>query len=200
MKAATWVFLCWLAGTALALWHFSVRYAMAVKPPSDWKLPIPEKAPPSPIAELPNGLRLAGDGPVRVLNFWDPDCACSRFQAEPIRRAVSASAEARWVTVVPGGREVAARAEREFPGVEAVSDADGRIARAFGVPAAPAAAVIDRRGRLVYVGSYNVARFCDDERTAYAAEAVAAALRGERPKVASVPFFGCGSPAAAASR
>jgi peroxiredoxin len=103
------------------------------------------------------------------------------------------------VTVVPGGREAAQRAEQAFPGVPAISDEEGRIARAFGVPAAPAAAVIDRRGRLVYVGSYNVARFCDNEETAYAAAAVQAALRGEKPKVASVPFFGCGSPAAAAS-
>ncbi|MCX7800518.1 MAG: DUF6436 domain-containing protein [Fimbriimonadales bacterium] len=200
MKPATFVFACWLAGTAFALWHFSVRYAMAVKPPAEWTPPDPRQAPPSPVGKLPTGLRLSGDGPVRVLNFWDPDCACSRFQAESIRSAVRASAGARWVTVVPGGREAAELAEREFPGVPAVADADGRIARAFGVPAAPAAAVLDRRGRLVYVGSYNVARFCDDERTAYAAAAVQSALRGERPEVASVPFFGCGSPAAAAAR
>jgi len=203
MKPAGLLFACWIAGTCVALWQYSVRYARAVEPPSGWTRLDPSRAPASPVESLATdrgGFQLAGEGSVRVVNFWDPDCACSRFQSPSIREAMRRWPRVRWVTVVPGGAELAARAAREFPGVPVAADPQGRIARRFGVPAAPAAAVIDARGRTVYVGAYNIGRFCDAQETAYAAQAISAALRGEPPKVASTPFFGCGSPASVAER
>ncbi len=203
MRPAALPFACWCAGTCAALWHYSVRYARAVEPPSGWTRLDPGRAPASPVESVLTDrgeVRLAGGGPVRVVNFWDPDCACSRFQSASIREAMRRWPEARWVTVVPGGSEAAARAAREFPGVPAAADPRGRLARLFGVPAAPAAAVIDRDGRVAYLGAYNIGRFCDAEETAYAALAIRAVLQGERPKVAATPFFGCGSPASAAER
>ena len=80
---------------------------------------------------------------------------------------------------------------RGLSGFLAASDSGGRIARMFGVWAAPAAVVLDRYGHVCYVGSYNSARYCDDPHSAWAQQALAAVVAGRRPPRAKTLFFGC---------
>jgi hypothetical protein len=53
---------------------------------------------------------------------------------------------------------------------------------------------VDARGRIVYTGAYNIGRYCTNERTAYAQQALEALLAGRTPPRAKTPFYGCQLP------
>ncbi|GIV11175.1 MAG: hypothetical protein KatS3mg020_0666 [Fimbriimonadales bacterium] len=77
-----------------------------------------------------------------------------------------------------------------------VVDRGGALARRFGVWAAPAAVIANPQGRIVYIGAYNIGRYCSNEETAFAKQALEAALAGRKPPRASTPFYGCQVPSA----
>ena len=57
--------------------------------------------------------------------------------------------------------------------------------------AAPAAVILNRDARVLYVGAYNAARYCDNPATAWAAAALRAADRDQPLARAQTPFYGC---------
>ncbi|MCS6777211.1 MAG: redoxin family protein [Chloroherpetonaceae bacterium] len=194
------IVLAWGAVTIGAFWHMVARYLRPVEPPAGAATLYPEQAPRSPVTVLHTDqgpVSLRGPMPVTLLNFWSPDCPCSRFMEGHVRRLVATHAEqVRFITVVEGnpGSEADTLIEKwRQRGISApaATDPDGAIARAFGVWAAPAAVVLDVRGRVVFVGAYNAARYCDDPRTAFAAQALNAVLHGEQVPRPRTPFYGC---------
>lgn len=190
----------WGVLTVGAFWHMVARYLRPVDPPAGAATLHPEQTPRAPVATLhteQGPVSLQGPMPVTLLNFWSPDCPCSRFMEGHVRRLVATHAEqVRFITVVEGdpasgaGTLIEKWRRRGIP-VPAVADPDGAIARSFGVWAAPAAVVLDMRGRVVFVGAYNAARYCDDPRTAFAAQALNAVLHGEQVPRPRTPFYGC---------
>lgn len=179
MKA--WILPLWLGSTAVAVYTLHLRYATPVTAPAGMKA-------------LPEGVEVPfdrlGDVDLRsgvvLVNFWREGCPCSRFAEGEFAQIAREFLALRHVTVVDGSLE--AWQDRGLPGTSVANG--GQIAKRFGVWAAPAAAVV-ANGRVVYVGAYNVSRYCANAETAFARKAVSAALKGETPKVRSTPFFGC---------
>lgn len=191
----------WAVGMAAVFWQFEARYFRPVDRPAGAAELTPERTPLSPVASLTTTggtVSLAGSGQVTLLNFWNPSCPCSRFMEGHVRQLMEEYAPrgVRIVTVVAceSSREALALAqwrERGLPAADATPDPGSVIARKFGVWAAPAAVILDGKGRVVYVGAYNAARYCDDSHSAWASQALSATLEGRRPTPAHSPFYGC---------
>ncbi|HLK56195.1 MAG TPA: redoxin family protein [Chthonomonadaceae bacterium] len=209
LKALLWI---WGGGIALAFWQFEGQYFRPVSRPAGAAEIAPEQRPLSPVASLQTtegALPLSGPGPVTLLNFWNPSCPCSRFMEGHVRKLMETYAPrgVRFVTVVAceeaeqaRSRTLARWQERGLPVATAAADPGGALARRFGVWAAPAAVILDREGRVVYVGAYNAARYCDDPQSAWAAQALTATLEGRKPRLAHSPFYGCQVPPGLLSR
>lgn len=197
------ILLLWGAGMVLAFWHFEGQYLRPVSRPAGAVVAHPEALPPAPYAVLDTqqgSIRLSGPGPVTLINFWNPDCPCSRFAESDVRGLVRAYQPrgVRFITVIASGSAPEAQRAasavwraRALAGSASLVDADNRVARRFGVWAAPAAVILDARGRVAYVGAYNAARYCHDPNTAWAKKALVAVLAGQKPPRAKTLFFGC---------
>ena len=195
--------LLWGGGTILAFWHFEGQYLRPVSRPAGAAIAHPETLPPAPDAVLATqegSVRLAGPGPVTLLNFWNPRCPCSRFAENDVRGLIHAYQPhgVRFVTVVASGATTQDQREalsawqaRDITGSVPLIDADNQVAQRFGVWAAPAAVILDTQGRVAYVGAYNAARYCSDPNTAWAKKALVAILAGHKPPRAKTLFFGC---------
>ena len=190
----------WLIGTGAAFWSQEGQYFRPAQRPAGAAVSRPDLRPSAPIPSLSTDqglIRLAGPGPVTLLNFWNPDCPCSRFSeahtAQIARRFGPQGV--RCITVIECTESpqigLSAWKSRGLSGFSVAADPGGVAARTFGVWAAPAAVVLDRQGRVCYVGAYNSARYCDDAHSAWAQQALEAVLAGRRPPRAKTLFFGC---------
>lgn len=194
---------CWVVGLAGAFWHLEWQYLRPVRRPNGAAQAHPERQPLAPLPELASDrgiLLLSGAQPITLLNFWNPDCLCSRYNERHAGQLAESTAPrgVRAVTVVECGDSesekqaaLAAWRARGYTVFAVVADPGGKSARAFGVWAAPAAVILNGQSRVVYVGAYNAARYCDNARTAWAAQALDATLNGRPPHRATSPFFGC---------
>lgn len=193
--------LAWAFFTVAAFWELEGQYLRPAARPEGAANPQPGSTSPVPWVSTDRGMvKLARPSGVVLLNFWNPTCPCSRFMEGHVRALGDEYGRrgVQLVTVVECGKSASDRQQalsewssRGLTAFAAVADPDGRIARKFGVWAPPAAVIIDREGHVAYVGAYNVARYCDDTHSAYAAIALAAVLAGRRPPRASLPFYGC---------
>jgi thiol-disulfide isomerase/thioredoxin len=181
MKTAAMVFAAWIIGTAGAFWHFEGKQYVAVKPPKNVRTGAPQFE-----ARL---------GEVTVVNVWSPRCPCSRF-VEPhvIALVRNYGNSVRFVTLVQssGSQEDAHKdfKERRIGG-DVLHDPSGRIARSLRLWSTPSAAVFGRDGKLLYRGSYNVRRNCNDVETQFVRLALESAVEDRAPKVRETPFLGC---------
>ncbi len=195
--------IAWGVGTIGAFWHLEWQYLRPVARPTGALTAKPETLPSPPVAILVTDLGrydLCAEGSVTLINFWNPSCACSRYMETHVARlaAVYEKKSVRFITVVECGETnmeqteaLKAWKDRGVKGFAVAPDPGGAIARAFGVWAAPGAVILNRRGRVVYVGAYNAARFCDARRTAWAEQALVSTLANHPPTRSSSPFFGC---------
>ncbi len=194
--------IAWSCLTIYAFWQMIGRYLRPVGRPVGAALLQPERRPAPPLRCLEadvGTMTLGPNEPVTVLNFWSPTCPCSRFMESHVRSLVTqySSQGVRFATIIqcgPSEAEVSqALSDWRARGISTaiVADGGGSIARAFGVWAAPGAVILDRSGRIIYVGAYNVARYCNAKKTAFAALALQATLENRPPPRASTPFYGC---------
>ena len=203
-KAITGLILAfWLVLIGVTYWRMELRFLTPAPRPAGAVEIDPTQHPPAPVQQLQTdaGAR-ALHGRITLLNFWSPDCACSRFM-EPHVRDLVARFQPQGVQFITVILVDDARASDEeilgwwrARGVQtpALVDRGGGLARRFGVWAGPAAVVVDTRGRIVYTGAYNIGRYCSNERTAYAQQALEALLAGRTPPRAKTPFYGCQLP------
>lgn len=178
-----WMILTALWGVLMvgAFWKYEGSYLVPVQPKT-----VPYLS----------GKQSEGDeGKVVLLNFWNPDCACSEF-AEPHVQGLSAEFPAikiETVVICSPGEEVYAMQkarDHHLPGI-LTFDKEGKICERYGIPAAPAAIILDQQGSVAYRGSYNVGRFCDNSATAFAEQALTALTSGKEVKHRNIPFYGC---------
>ncbi len=193
----------WGVGMLLAFWQVEGRYLRPASRPAGAADLAPERLPLSPVAALETErgtLSLRHPGSVLLLNFWNPACPCSRFNEAHVARIAQefGGRGVRIVTVVECGLSaqetadaLAAWRSREENVFAVTADPGGRIARAFGVWAAPAAVILNAAGQVAFVGGYNAARFCEDRRTAWAERALDSLLAGQKPLHAKTLFYGC---------
>jgi hypothetical protein len=191
----------WGLGTVAAFWHFEGQYLRPAARPAGAATVLPNTLPTVPTLTTDRGtIRLGGPGPITLINFWNPDCPCSRYAEAHVRRLGQqyGAHGVRLVTVVECGRAASVQQTamqawqgRGLTDFAAAPDPGGQVARAFGVWAAPAAVILDSRGRVAYLGAYNAARYCNDTHTAWAQQALDAVLAGRKPTRAKTLFFGC---------
>lgn len=195
----------WIAVTVFGFWTFEMRYFLPATRPAGAAQIDASVRPLSPMAGLQTSagkLALVDSGHPVLINFWNPECPCSRFMEHHVRELLSAyrGKGVRFVTVVVSPEDGLSASDcaakwlsRGFAPDQMpyVVDSDDSISRKFGVWAAPAAVILDSSGRVEYIGAYNVARYCDNAATAYAQMALEDVIAGRHPAVATLPFYGC---------
>ena len=149
----------WFALTVGAFWRLEWQYLRPVARPPGGVQAHPDTLPPSPVLTLATDqgiLPLDKPGQVIWLNVWNPDCPCSRYAEARVQRLAAKFARrgVRLITLVECGasaREqqdaLAAWHKRGSASYPAAADPQGRIARQFGVWAAPAAIILNRQGQ-----------------------------------------------------
>lgn len=193
--------LAWAFLTIAAFWHIEGQYLRPVpRPKGATDLQAGVISPVSMVWSDRGMIPLARTKSIVLLNFWNPVCPCSRFMEGHVRKLGDQYGKmgVRLVTVVECGKSKSDQEDaleswrgRNTPDFAVVADPNGHIARQFGVWAAPAAVIIDAKGHVEYVGAYNVARYCDSSKTAYASMALAAIVAGKKPPLAKTAFYGC---------
>lgn len=181
----------WVATTGVVFWQVKGKYMLPVTVDRALK-PVPTQKDP-----VAHRLLAGHEGKIVLVNFYNPDCACSRYNA-PYVEELAREFEPKGVDIVtvaigdgspePERRKVAEG--RHLPG-QLVVDADNKIIQHFDILAAPAAVVFDRSGKPVYRGAYNAGRLCRDEETAYVYKTLAALVQGKPESYPSLPFYGC---------
>jgi hypothetical protein len=120
-----------------------------------------------------NGLA-SGKKPL-FLHFFNPDCPCSRFNMPQFKALVLQYGQSVSfaIVVMSPERFTAAQLRNKFdlPYPIPVLN-DSAIAAACGVYSTPQAVILDAEGRLFYRGNYNRSRYCADERTGFARQAL----------------------------
>lgn len=204
MKSLTIVILLTIWGLLVVttFWRADLRFLTPVEPPEDANqvdfATLSEKRF-SAIKTNEGSISLKGT--TTLLNFWKPDCKCTRFMERHVRELVKTYRPrgVNFVTVVIADAQddsnTLIRKWRER-GIDtpAVIDKMGNLAREFGVWASPSAVIFDRNGTVAYVGAYNIGRYCANKRTAYAQKALDALLEGKMPQQRQIPFYGCRVP------
>lgn len=186
----------WVVLMAGVFWKFEGSYLVPVHKASGAEVSAPK-------AQAAKKLLLSDyKGKLLLINFWNPNCACSEFAEPHVKHLWSefSSKGVEFVSVVvtdeAASRSAMGKARAHgLPGT-LVLDVTGEICQEFGVLAAPAAVIYNRDGQPVYRGAYNIARFCDEKDTAYAEKALAGLVLGSSQVVKSLPFYGCHTVAA----
>ena len=114
-----------------------------------------------------------------LLNFYNPDCPCSRFNLDHVRALLHRyGTRLRCITIIE--MPDSAETKQEFGSLhlsgDCVTDTDGHIAAACGVYSTPQAVILDAAGRLIYRGNYNSGRYCTEPQSEYARLALDALL------------------------
>lgn len=186
-----------------AFWQQDLRYGRATPRPAGWHRPVVGAAVALPAAV--ERLRASRPGRPILMHFFNPSCPCSRFNVDHVRALTARFApDVTVVAVLAEGEPATMRAAYQALqlNVPAYVDADRRLADALGVYATPQAAILDRDGRLYFVGNYNRSRYCRERDTEFARIALEAVVAGVRPPAAGPAAdvaYGCPLPARASS-
>jgi hypothetical protein len=193
-----------LALVGWLFWQQDVRYMLPTPRPAGLVQP-----PVGAILPVESWLARAGVAPRGrpvLLHVLNPECPCSRFNADHIRRLVKGFGDRveviGLVQVAAGSSpEQAASARNTAAGLELgvplLVDEGGEIARAAGVYSTPQAVIVDGRGALVYRGNYNTARYHVDPRTEFARLALESLVGSGRVFTdPGGPAYGCELPGA----
>lgn len=199
------ILVLWMTLIGVTYWRMELRFLQPAKRPAGAATVDPSKQPPVPVPQIQTDMgALDWQGKFTLLNFWSPDCACSRFMEPHVRELVELftprGVQIATVIILNNERVSDTDALLQWRGrgiaTPALVDRNGALARQFGVWAGPAAVIVNPRGRIVYVGAYNIGRYCNNEETAFAKQALEAVLAGQQPPRASTPFYGCQVPSA----
>ena len=129
---------------------------------------------------------------IRILHFWDPDCACEPANRVHLEALLRRFGQQRLeILVVPAA---GARRPEDFrAGV--LRRARWPDAHEFqapeGLPASPAAAVYDRDGVLRYFGPYSMGGSCAPDGSGLVESVLTALGEGEQPQPRRLSVVGC---------
>jgi len=113
------------------------------------------------------------------LHFFNPGCACSRFNIPQFKALVDQFAgQVDFAIVVISDKRVTAGDIHNKFGLNIPVSFDTSLAAACGVYSTPQAVLIDSRHRLYYRGNYNQERYCTDEKSSFAKIAITQLLQG----------------------
>lgn len=181
------VLLACLGGIGYIFWKQELQYSLPTPVPKDYKsVAVGETV------SLPASLQKQQ---AYFLHFYNPECPCSRFNAQHIKLLIkNYNSQVKFVIVVPSIK-AKEKAVSEFgDDLTIFTDAQETIAQACGVYSTPQAAIIDINGKLFYRGNYNASRYCTTRATNFA-ELSLVALLSHQPAPAlgllATQSYGC---------
>lgn len=182
---------------AAAFWYEDLRYSLPTpRPAALYQPPLGSEIPVQKwLAEA--GLQASGR-PVLV-HFLNPDCPCSRFNLEHLRKLHAQFGDrVFFVAAVQSNHskgDLDAAIKKLDLGMPLFLDRGGRRAAEAGVYSTPQAVVVGADGRLAYRGNYNTSRYCTDPRTEFVRIALER-LVGDHaaPPPPNMPAYGCQLP------
>ena len=196
--------MCWLAGTVYAFWWFQVRDLRPFDGAGQAQAAVfegallAEKLHSLPLGET-NIIPVTTGNPQQalVVHFWNPGCACNKFNNPHVRDIVEQyhSRGIRFVTVVKsqaGQDEQAllARAQEMF-NAPAMMDSNLQLEPASAPAATPAAAVVNSQGQLAYFGPYSDSAFCGANGSSFVEKTLDKVLEGKATESLNTLAFGC---------
>lgn len=176
-------------GIGVVFWNQEFQYTLPTPVPPDYK-PVSVGS----SIVLPSDLSREK---AYFFHFYNPDCACSRFNVKHLRELISAYSDSVSIVVVVPNSESRALARREFGNDIMLMEDNGEFAAGVGVYSTPQAAIIDKHQRLFYRGNYNLSRYCTQRATNFAELSLLAMLNNTPPPVygiAATQSYGCALP------
>lgn len=168
-------------------WKQEMKYALPAKVPDQYLPVLPGQK-----VDLPSSLR---QGSAYFFHFYNPDCPCSRFNAQHIQSLIRNYGDSiRFTIVIPDASALDLAKEELGADLNFISDTDHTIAKACGVYSTPQAAIIDREGKLFYRGNYNRARYCTTRASNFAELSLIALINKQPAQVfglAATQAYGC---------
>ena len=136
-----------------------------------------------------------------LVHFFNPDCPCSRFNVEHLRKLKARFGERVFFVGAVQSNKRGAKLEAKMAaldlGIPWFIDADGRRAAQAGVYSTPQAVLVDAGGHIIYRGNYNTSRYCTDPRTEFVRIALERLVEaGHAPPPIDMPAYGCELPSA----
>jgi hypothetical protein len=183
-----------LVGISSFLWQFTIAEYLPTPVPANY---VP-KAVATQVA-LP-GVQVSAEKPT-LLHFFNPECPCSRFNLDHVRKLIAKYGNNINIQVVLQVRDSQynwqALEEDEALGVPYLIDYTGEMAKACGVYSTPQAVLLTPESKLYYRGNYNKARYCSNPDSNYAQMAIDS-LIANRPSPQFEAFatksYGCELP------
>nr|WP_143822390.1 hypothetical protein [Mucilaginibacter pedocola] len=112
-----------------------------------------------------------------MLHFFNPKCACSRFNIAAVKKLYRRyGSRVDFVVVVLSNEPYTAAQIQQILGLSVPVTFNKAIAADCGVYSTPQVALLNWSRKLYYYGNYNRSRYCTDEKTNYAADAIAGLL------------------------
>ena len=190
------VILIWLtiifAGIALLFWHSEFVYSLPTPIPKDYVAVNPGA-----IVRIPESLHPKNSKPV-FLHFFNPDCPCSKFNITYFKSLVKQYYnEATFAIVVMNNRRYTAQQIQNKFDLDIPVMFDTSIAISCGVYSTPQAVIIDANQKLYYRGNYNRSRYCTDNKSNYAQQALDSLLHNNHPAIFNqfaIKAYGCSLP------
>jgi len=183
-----WVIILFGAIGAL-FWYNELQYQLPTPVPIDYKAVNPGE-----LVKLNAKLKTDTAKPL-FLHFFNPVCPCSRFNMNMFKSLVAQyGRKVNFVIVVISNRDYTAKEIRDKFDLNIPVIFDQSIALACGVYSTPQVALIDNKGRLYYRGNYNISRYCTDEKTNYAKQAINGLLDNNSKLLfgkAALTSYGC---------
>ena len=184
----------WLMGTGYAFWWFQTR---DLRPFDLQAANLIEEQDltqsfNSLIATLPSKLNTS-----YFLHFWQPDCSCNRFNRSHVNDIAAKYREKDFqlITIVRphpdyNNQQLINMAKDEFDSIVLI-DKSQQFSGKARIPAAPAAAVIDKQGKLAYFGPYSDSTFCGLGGTDFVGRVANLLVKGEKPSIINTMVLGC---------
>jgi hypothetical protein len=127
-----------------------------------------------------------------ILHFWDPGCACSRFNESHVQQLIADYRAAGVQLLVLDKQDLQAGTVRQAFGSAAMPYRGADLGAVdLEIPASPAAAVFDRDGRLAYFGPYSEGAACLAGNGDFVEQVLDKLLAGEAPSQINISAFGC---------
>lgn len=181
-----------LASIAWIFWDQDVRYSLPTPTPQGLEQPqLGTQFDLSTRLTLPAALQ----GRPLLLHFYNPDCPCSRFNADHVADLLQRYRDRVVFCEVLEADRVHADEDSGL-GLLQLADADGSLAKALGVYSTPQAVLLDGQRRIRFRGNYNTSRYCSDRNTEFVRLAIEALLAGRTydPPTAATVSHGCELP------
>jgi len=192
-KLVVAIWLIFLFGAACALfWYNEFIYQLPTPVPKNY-VPVYRGQ----FISLSGPLKNENKQPV-FLHFFNPDCACSRFNITVFKSLVNQyGRRIHFVVVVLNNNYYTAKQIQDKFGLDIMVIFDQSIAKTCGVYSTPQIALLNSRHQLYYRGNYNRSRYCTDEKTNYA-KMVINSLSSAQPKPTfndlALTAYGCRLP------